>query len=247
MGNRWAILSDIHANLEAFKGVLDHIAALSVDKIICLGDIVGYNTDPSACIALCREWEIFCLMGNHDAAVCGRIPLENFNANAALAIKWTRNQLTKEDFLFLNRLPRSHQEDKKFLCFHGSLLDPDRYLFFQQDAEKDFSEMRKTYPEIPLGFFGHTHQRRVFSHYLGLVTSGTPGDFFLDPGRLYLVNPGSVGQPRDNNPMASYLIYHEDDRHISFHHVLYDVRKTAEKILKAGLPKKLAERLFEGW
>jgi len=247
MGTRLAIISDIHANVEAFEEVLKHISSRSVDRIICLGDLVGYNADPSACIALCREHNIFCLLGNHDAAVCGKIPLDDFNASAAAAIKWTSKQLSKGEFLFLNQLPRFQREGSRYLLMHGSLLDPDRYLFFQQDAEKDFEEMQRSYPDVSLGFFGHTHQRIIFTYYLDTVTSGVPENFTLEPGRLYLINPGSVGQPRDNNPMASYLIYDEDRGHVTFHHVLYDVKKAAEKVMKAGLPKSLAERLFRGW
>ena len=247
MGKRLAIISDIHANLEAFEETLKHIASQGADEIICLGDIVGYNANPAECIALCRENQIFCLMGNHDAAVCGKISLSDFNETAATAIKWTRNQLSREDFLFLNALPRFHQENGRFILMHGSLIDPDRYLFFQQDAEKDFEKMAMEYPNISLGFFGHTHQRRIFTYYLDTVTSGVPDHFTLEPGRLYLINPGSIGQPRDNTPMASYMIFDEDQRHVDFYHVVYDVKKAANKVVKAGLPKSLAERLFRGW
>ena len=247
MVTRLAIISDIHANLEAFEAVLKHISNQAVDRIVCLGDIVGYNADPSDCIALCKEYGIFCLLGNHDGAVCGQVSLEYFNETAVVAIKWTRKQLSKEDLLFLNQLPRFHQEGKRYLLMHGSLIDPDRYIFFQQDAEKDFGKMQKEYPDVSVGFFGHTHQRRIFTYYLDAVTSGVPERFTLEQGRLYLINPGSVGQPRDSNPMASYMIYDEERRHVNFYHVMYDVKKAAEKVVKAGLPKTLAERLFRGW
>ncbi len=247
MGKRLAIISDIHANLEAFEETLKHIASQGADEIICLGDIVGYNANPAECVALCRERQIYCLMGNHDGAVCGKVSLSEFNETAATAIKWTRTQLTREDLLFLNALPRFHQEDEKFILMHGSLIKPDRYLFFQQDAEKDFEKMAKEYPNISVGFFGHTHQRRIFTYYLDTVTSGVPDHFTLEPGRRYLINPGSVGQPRDNSPMASYMIYDEDRRHVDFHHVMYAVKRAADKVIKAGLPKSLAERLFRGW
>ncbi len=247
MGKRLAIISDIHANLEAFQETLKHISDQSVDGILCLGDIVGYNADPSACVELCREHDIFCLLGNHDGAVCGKVPMETFNETAAIAIRWTRKQLSREDFFFLNSLPRFHREGNAYLLMHGSLIDPDRYLFFQQDAEKDFETMEREYPDLSVGFFGHTHQRRIFTYYLDTVTSGVPDHFTLESGRLYLINPGSVGQPRDNNPMASYMIYDVNTRHVDFYHVMYDIQKAAEKVIKAGLPKSLAERLFRGW
>ncbi|RTZ89663.1 MAG: metallophosphoesterase [Deltaproteobacteria bacterium] len=247
MGNRIAVISDIHANLEAFQEVLNHLGHQSVDGVVCLGDIVGYYTDPSACIELCREWGILCIMGNHDAAVCGKISLVDFNDTALAAIQWTRRNLSKEDLLFLNRLPRFHQEQDKYLLLHGSLLNPDRYIFFPEDAEKDFEEMMRVHPRTFLAFFGHTHQKRVFSYHRETISSGVPEDFHLDPLRRYLVNPGSVGQPRDHSPLASYLIYDEDQKRITFHRVAYDVRKAAEKVIKAGLPRSLAERLYRGW
>ena len=242
-----AILSDIHANLEAFTAVLADIAPRAVDKILCLGDIVGYNADPSACIALCRENNIFCIMGNHDAAVCGKADVGSFNKNAAAAIKWTRKQLSRDDMVYLNQLPLFHVEDKRFLLLHGSLIAPDRYLFFQQDAEVDFKKMQQRYPDIQIAFFGHTHQPRVFDYFHDVATSGQPEAFVPEKNRLYLINPGSVGQPRDKAPMASYIIYDESTRHISFYRVVYDINKAAGKVLKAGLPKLLAERLFRGW
>ncbi len=247
MGTRLAIISDIHANLEAFEEVLNHISNQSIDKIICLGDIVGYNADPSACIALCRERNIFCLSGNHDCAVCDKISLSDFNRTAAIAIQWTKHHLSKEDILFLSQLPRFHQEGERFLLMHGSLIDPDRYLFFQRDAVEDFHEMTHMYPRIAIGFFGHTHQRRVFTYRSGDVTSGVPETLTFESDCLYLINPGSVGQPRDSIPMASYLIYDVDKQSIRFYHVKYDIQKASEKVIKAGLPKALAERLYWGW
>jgi len=130
---------------------------------------------------------------------------------------------------------------------HGSLIAPDRYLFFQQDAEVDFKKMQQRYPDIQIAFFGHTHQPRVFAYFLDVATSGQPEAFIPEKNRLYLINPGSVGQPRDKAPMASYIIYDESTRHISFYRVVYDINKAAGKVLKAGLPKLLAERLFRGW
>ncbi len=247
MDHRLAILSDIHANLEAFQEVLVHISYQSIDQILCLGDIVGYNADPSACIQLCQENHIFCLQGNHDAAVCGKIPLDDFNPKALTAVFWTRKQLSKEELHFLNNLPRFHAKKSCCLLMHGSLIHPDRYLFYQQDAEKDFKEMEKSYPETDVGFFGHTHQRKIFCYYLNTVSSGIPENLTLRPHRKYLINPGSVGQSRDGIPRASYLIFNTPTGEITYYSVLYDIQKAAEKILKAGLPKSLAERLFRGW
>jgi len=241
-----AVLSDIHANLEAFRAVLDDIASLSVDRVFCLGDIVGYNADPSACIMLCRENDIFCIMGNHDAAVCGKMDVAFFNKNAAAAIQWTRKQLSREDLMFLNQLPGIHAVNERFLLLHGSLMDPDRYLIFKQDAEEDFKMMKRLYPDIQIAFFGHTHQPKVFACFLDFVTSEPLNSFTLQTNRRYLINPGSVGQPRNKMPTASYVIYNETTNRISFHHVVYDIDKAAGKILKAGLPKRLAERLFWG-
>ena len=247
MDTRVAIISDIHSNLEAFEAVLNHISHQSVDRILCLGDIVGYNADPASCVALCRENHVFCISGNHDRATCGQISLENFSETAAIAIRWTREQLGEEELHFLRQLPPLHRDDDRYLLLHGSLLQPDRYLFFPSEAKGDFAVMKGTYPGVSLGFFGHTHQPRVYTFSNDTVTTGIPRHFSLLGDRLYLINPGSVGQPRDNIPMASYLVYDAERCHVTYHHVPYDIQKTADKVLKAGLPRSLAERLYRGW
>lgn len=247
MKTRLAIISDIHSNMEAFEEVLRHISSQSVDGILCLGDIVGYNADPSACVALCRENHVFCISGNHDRAACGQVSLEDFSETAALAIRWTRRHLSEDDLLFLSQLSPLYREDNLYILMHGSLLQPDRYLFFPNEAKRDFEAMQTDYSGITLGFFGHTHQPRVFTFSQGTVTSGIPRYFTFQQNRLYLVNPGSVGQPRDSIPMASYLVYDGERGCVEFYHVPYNIKKTAAKVLKAGLPRTLAERLFRGW
>jgi len=242
---RYAILSDIHANLEAFRAVLARIEELRADLVLCLGDVVGYSADPNACVDLVRSEGIACVMGNHDAAVCGIEEPDNFNLNARQAVYWTRERLTGENRSYVRELPRAMQIGDLFLC-HGMINDTNNYLLFDSDARENFTLMEELPGRPLLCFFGHTHIKAAYS-LAGPVLSRELGDEILLSGdKRYLINPGSIGQPRDRDPRAAFLLYDARERTIAFHRVAYDIAACQDKIIRAGLPARLAERLSQG-
>jgi predicted phosphodiesterase len=243
---RYAVLSDIHGNLEALTAVLVRIAELGADGFLCLGDIVGYNADPNACIEIVRSEGMVAVLGNHDAAACGLSEPDSFNPWARHAVLWTRRQLSGENREYLRGLPREHAMSGLFLC-HGAIHDTDRYLLTMKDLHENFSLMDGLEGRPRICFYGHTHLQQAFSKTGSAVSREKVAALRLDEGKRYLVNPGAVGQPRDNEPKAAFLVYDEGEQRITFHRVEYDIAACQDKIIRAGLPPRLAERLAEGW
>lgn len=224
---KYAVISDIHANLEAFLSVLAEIDSLRPDAVICLGDIVGYGADPNACADIIRERNIPSVTGNHDAAAAGVTEPWNFNEAAREAVLWTRGELTDENREFLAGLP-DRIETEDFLAVHGAISDPDKYILSFRDAEPEFGLMG----DYRLCFFGHTH---------------VPADHRSPGGpERRLVNPGSVGQPRDRDPRAAFLVY-DTESGIERRRAEYDIRPAQRKIIGSGLDPQLAERLSYGY
>jgi len=243
---RTAVISDIHANIEALTAVLEKIGTLGVDEVICLGDMVGYNANPNECLDLLRDQKITCLLGNHDAVASGLEEPDNFNTLARSAILWTREHLSDENRSYLLTLKRE-QRIRDFFAFHGSIHDTDRYILYRDDALFNFHELAKLPEALMLGFFGHTHIRVVLSMGLGIISASLMnGELELASDQVYLINPGSVGQPRDGDPRAAFLEYDEQARTVTFHRVEYAIGRSQEKIILAGLPPQLAERLARG-
>ncbi len=242
---RYAILSDIHANIEALRAVLGRIAELGADRIVCLGDIIGYNANPNECIDIVRSEEITCVMGNHDAAACGLEEPDGFNPAAKIAVLWTRNKLRAEHRTFLRELPREMPVDDFFLC-HGSVHDTNRYVMEDSDVRDNFSLMEMLPKRPTVCFFGHTHIQTAYSLSGYLIARELGESIRIDAGKRYLVNPGGVGQPRDDDPRAAFLIYDQRERAVVFHRVEYDIAACQDKIITAGLPTRLAERLSLG-
>ena len=242
---RYAILSDIHANLEAFRAVLARIAELGADRMLCLGDVVGYHADPNACVDLVRSGDMACVMGNHDAAACGIKEPDSFNPAARAAVLWTREVLTAENKEFLRDLPRHLQFGDMVLC-HGSINDTDQYIFKDTEVRENLAAM-ETLPNKPqVCFYGHTHMKAAYSLGGGVLSRVLSDKILLTGGTQYLINPGGVGQPRDGDPQTPFLIYDTADRTVVFHRVEYDIAACQRKILRAGLPARLAERLAMG-
>lgn len=244
---RYLILSDLHGNLEALNAVLAS-ASGGYDRILCLGDLVGYGADPNAMADWARANASVVVRGNHDRACAGLEDLEWFNPVARAAAEWTRQQLTPENLSYIAGLPKGPLPVDDFQVMHGSLLDEDEYMVAPSDAGQTFP-----YLETSLAFFGHTHLQGGFQwgrtrvRVLGHPASRQPQLLLdLDPDFAYLVNPGSVGQPRDGDPRAAYVFYHPDDRYVIFRRVHYDIAAAQEKIRRAGLPDVLAERLAVG-
>ena len=244
---RIAILSDIHANREAFTACLAAIEALGADRIVILGDIVGYGADPVWCLDKARQLladGAVVLRGNHDDAVSKST--HSMNLNARLAVEWTRNQLSAEDRAFLGSLPMQVTEDDR-LYVHASANAPEawHYMIDASDARGHFLHC-----DAAVSFCGHTHHPALFSASpTGRITAFTPSatePIPLGPQRQWLAVIGSVGQPRDGNPAAAFALYDTESRELRFQRIAYDIETAAAKILAAGLPAPLAERLFRG-
>ena len=238
---RYAIIADIHANLEAFNTVLADAKAMNCTHYACLGDVVGYNANPKECLDIVRSMNMPCVKGNHDEYCSAESDLEGFNPHAQEAINWTRNQLTEEDRKWLRDL-RYIRLVASFSIVHATLDGPQRwgYVFDRLAAAASF-----TYQNTGVCFFGHTHVPVAFVRD-SMVRGGTYSKFKTEPGKKYFINVGSVGQPRDGNPKASYVVYDLDEGSIEIRRLDYDIGTTQRKILEAGLPPRLAHRLAEG-
>jgi diadenosine tetraphosphatase ApaH/serine/threonine PP2A family protein phosphatase len=244
---RYAIISDIHSNLEALEVALQEIDRIGVDRIVSLGDLVGYNANPNECVRILRDRGVSSLMGNHDAAACGLEDPVDFNPVARAAILWTRHALEPVNQDFLEGLPEEGSLNGGLRLAHGSLLHRYHYLASHADIMENIARMQEAEPEIRVLFFGHTHIQIAFAYdgeTLDVVSSPT---FSIRHDRLYLVNPGSVGQPRDRDPRCGFLLFCEETQTVEFIRLPYDVRTCSEKIITAGLPRALADRLHTGW
>jgi len=242
---RYAIIGDIHANLAAFTAVLGDINHQGeVEKVWCLGDVVGYGPDPHECIELLRQTNHVCVAGNHDWAAIGKIDTAKFNPDAAAACHWTAQQLSPEDVEYLSNLPLVIEEDD-FTLVHGSPREPIwEYLISTGVAKENFAYFKSQFCLV-----GHSHMPLVFSYNESGARSSVR---FLANIRLALgknrliINPGGVGQPRDGDPRASYAIYDSETRLIRLYRVPYDIHSTQDKMVKCGLPIRLVARLSYG-
>lgn len=241
MSKKYAILGDIHANLEALSAVLADAAENGVDTYVCVGDIVGYNADPAACLEIIRERCEAVVRGNHDHYVAYDECLEDFHPLAANVIDWTRQQLSRDQIQYLKNLRLSRMVDG-FTIVHSTLDMPEKwgYVIDALDADANFN-----YQTSSVCFHGHTHVPVVFERQ-GRVVRSSFTTFRTTLGRKCFVNTGSVGQPRDGDPRASYVIYEPSARRIDLRRVEYDIATTQRKILEAGLPERLARRLEHG-
>jgi len=236
-----AILSDIHGNLEALTAVRQELDKEAVGRIFCLGDMVGYNANPVECLQLIQEMNALCVAGNHDYAAVGLTSTDYFNPVARLAAIWSGKQLGAEQQAFIKELPLVRKLGEITLV-HATLPDPEEwgYILSEEDADDCFESLETTFC-----FVGHSHLPGVFEEGVGLVFADE-GIFQLKEGTRYIINVGSVGQPRDGNPKASFVLFDQEKRLVDFRRLSYDFEKTQEKILAAGLPTILAERLAVG-
>jgi predicted phosphodiesterase len=246
---RYALISDIHSNLEALETVLARIDTLKVDEIVCLGDIVGYNANPNECIDIIKSRGIRTVMGNHDSRASGLKEPSDFNPMAERAVLWTRQNLTEENRRFLESLPRTLNIGERFMAVHGWINNTDSYILSPYDAADNFKLLKEASGRGFGGccFFGHTHVRITYVEDGGEISSNLDNPVKLKDNKNYLINPGSVGQPRDMDPMASFLLLDEETSEANFYRVEYDMESCIRKILEAGLPPMLAERLKAGW
>ena len=249
---RILVLSDIHSNLEALEACL--AAAPSYDAVVNLGDVVGYCASPNEVIEISRRLGKVFVRGNHDKAACGLIELNDFNPVAALAAEWTRQQLTPENLEWLRKLPQGPVQvdglmDIQFV--HGSPIDEDEYLITVRDAVEPMMDTA-----VPITFFGHTHLQGSFVANATHLDAFRPSyktvgqaescEIAMKKGNRFLVNPGSIGQPRDGDWRAGFAVFDADSRVLTFCRVPYDLKSAQDRIFAAQLPTRLATRLAAG-
>jgi diadenosine tetraphosphatase ApaH/serine/threonine PP2A family protein phosphatase len=211
-------------------------------RILCLGDLVGYGADPNAVVEWARANVAAVVRGNHDKICTGLDPLDVYNPAAQASALWTRSTLAQDHIEYLQNLPRGPLRVDGFDLVHGSPADEDEYLITPRDAARMYPEL-----DTRLSFFGHTHLQGGFLMARGRAKPILPENSLeLEPDHFYLVNPGSVGQPRDGDPRAAYLLYASEERVVEFRRVHYDIAAASAKILAAGLPESLALRLHQG-
>ena len=246
---RYLILSDIHSNLEALEKSLN-LAGGRYDQILCLGDLVGYGPDPNAVISRIRPLAGVMVRGNHDKACCGLMDTEEFNFLARAATDWTRTRLTPENAEFLRGLPSGPVQVNGIELVHGSPVDEDEYVFDTLEADRVFRAAG-----APLVFFGHSHRQGGFLLAgdvparplpLPAIKDNEPAGLDLQPGVRYLINPGSIGQPRDGDWRSAFAIFDSDRNRVDFYRTPYDLAATQEKMRGEGLPEPLIARLEVG-
>ena len=239
---RYAILSDVHANLEGLEAVLKDAKEQQCTNYICLGDIVGYGPNPKECLAIIRDLDCPVVMGNHDEYCGSDLDLTGFNPVAAEGICWARTQLGEADRVWLHEL-KYVRHIESFTIVHATLDLPEKwaYVFDKLAAATSFN-----YQHTPLCFNGHTHVPVAFVRSLNGLQGGLYSKIKIEVGRKYFINVGSVGQSRDRNPKAAYVIFDLTNNLIELRRVGYDIAATQKKIRAAGLPESLAERLEHG-
>ncbi len=242
---RVLILSDIHANLTAFEAVLDDAGGF--DAAWFLGDLVGYGPDPNECVERLRTLPgLAALMGNHDAAVLDQLNTRAFNTEARIAVRWTQETLAPENMAYLNDLPATEQVSETVLLAHGSPRQPVwEYILDTRIATENFHFFETAYC-----FVGHSHLPCIFhlsehNSQSNLIIPTEDTTFDMAPRAI--INPGSVGQPRDRDPRAAYAIYDPETTMIEFHRVAYDVAAVQARMRQANLPSRHIERLANGW
>ncbi len=245
---RFLILSDIHANLTALDACLASVEG-RWEKILCLGDIVDYGPDPNEVAERVKTLAPFIIRGNHDKVVAGLADLDDFNPVAQIAARWTREVLKPENSAYVAQLPKGPANTDGVTMVHGAYHDEDEYVFAPLQAMGGLLESPSA-----VTFFGHTHYQGGFSYrtgHIGVIhLTPEPGPNFaalrLEPGTRYLINPGSIGQPRDGDPRSAFAIADLDHQVIEFWRVPYDIAEVQKRMQSAGLPASLIERLAAG-
>ncbi len=241
---RYALLSDVHGNLEALDAVLAACSRARIDRFVFLGDLVGYGADPNACCQCVRALDPIAVVGNHDAAAIDRLDTSYFNPHARRSMDWCRAALDDSHKRYLRALPYVVRVDDGLTLFHATLHDPESfgYVTDEIDAMMSFHCL-----DSQLGVFGHSHVPDAFRCDTTGIVERIPVDAVaLEAGARFLVNPGSVGQPRDGDPRAAFGILDTDTRTVTTHRVPYDIETAQRKIHAAGLPRLIYRRLAVG-
>jgi putative phosphoesterase len=238
-----ALISDIHSNWEALKEVLSYLRKVQCSSVICCGDVTGYGANPNECLKELRQIKnLKIVLGNHDAGVLDKTPLTDFNDLAREAILWTKREISEENLRFLSSLPLFTNFRSFYVC-HSSPQSPERwhYIFSFEEAKYQFRFFTK-----PICVIGHTHIPFAVEKNQDGYRIIREMEFKIEKNSKYLINVGSVGQPRDSDPRATFALYDTKRNLFQFIKLPYDIKTQAQKIVSAGLPKYLAERLFLG-
>jgi predicted phosphodiesterase len=239
-----ALIADVHANVEALQATLADIASQSVDRIVCLGDIVGYNTNPGECIALLRDADALCIAGNHDRAVCGQITTETFSSTAARAAAWTRRRLSGGDLAFLCGLPLKANVHDQLIAVHGAFHPQTGCEIVRLDNDEaraaSFAALIADPSGARIGAFGHTHAAAIHEFRNGRVERRPGEEISLRDDAYYLINPGTVGEPRTADRRASYMVLDLGRRMLAVRRVGYDWSLPLAKTRRAGLAPRLS-------
>jgi predicted phosphodiesterase len=239
-----AIVADLHANLEAASEVFKEIDRRKPDRVVCLGDLTGYNANPNEVVDMVRERDIPTVMGNHDAAVCGLEDPWFFRASAKKAIEWQYDQLREDNRKWLSSCPEEITFRGCYLGVHGSPSSRDDYIIDWLDAMRQLEFVNGR--DINVCFFGHSHRASFFSEKGNSGTTNPSNVRQLHPSNRYFINPGAVGQPRDRDPRAAFGLFDMEKMTFEFCRVEYDIEACQKKILAVGLPPELARRLSKG-
>lgn len=243
---KYLIFSDIHSNLEAFEELLRQDIAKHVDKYLFLGDLVGYGANPNETVDLFKTLKnSYCIRGNHDKVIADLESSSLFNPVAAFSAEWSKIQLSPVNQTYLKQLKTGPEVVDHFITIcHGSTFDEDYYVFSMFEAVESFKFM-----DTSIGFFGHTHFPVIYllrNEKIDIVPLSEDTKIKLDPNTRYLINPGSIGQPRDKNPKPSYVVFDSTKKELQFLRFTYNIKETQRKIREAGLPEILASRLESG-
>ena len=249
---RVLVISDIHANLEALETVLEYARQEGgFDRVWCLGDVVGYGPNPNECVDRVRELDALCVLGNHDAAALGMVNIEDFNPDAKKAIQWTQAQLTASSRAYLQSRPQRLVAEEVYTIVHGSPREPVwEYILSPRIAAEQFDHF-----DTPICLVGHTHVPAIYHAFADEEGRWHTVGYYPEPGEVYhlkspdrwIVNPGSVGQPRDQDPRAAFVLLDTEKREWAYYRVPYDIERTQYLMREAGLPVRLIARLSYGW
>lgn len=241
---RIAIISDIHSNIEALTEVVKVIDELRADRVVCLGDVVGYGASPNECCEIIRNLAEVTLLGNHDAAVAGRMDYSFYYEAARQALDWSASVIADEHLAWLKSLPYTYRIGEVGFC-HGSPLDPQAYEYiFALEQARELVPYIEELPEVT--FIGHSHLCKAFAIGPDDVTDVVAQKFGIKRGSKYIVSVGSVGQPRDYDNRSCFVLYDTDARTVEYHRVEYDIESSAQRIFDADLAVNFGKRLFLG-
>jgi diadenosine tetraphosphatase ApaH/serine/threonine PP2A family protein phosphatase len=245
---RYGLIADVHANLRALHVALKKLRDERIDKLLFLGDLVGYGAQPAECVDLLRGLDpdfVHVISGNHDRQLVGdKDP--NMRRTAARALEWTRSVLSEDQIDYLHKLPKGQTVDEVLIMVHGSLASRDAYILSQSEVAENRKLMREEFADMRVCFFAHTHVPLLVGTMTVVKDLKETKTFQLDKDERYLINPGSVGQPRDKCPLAAFGLFDSSTWTMTFFREPYDIAGAKEAIVAAGLPEKFARRLEVG-